>query len=109
MTFDDELLQDAQDDAQAVEYIKRHLPQELQEKFNDETLYYMLDLTEEYFAQSGVLDAQPDEDGYVDIDLEEIAAHLEKQAKKEGFCDFSKEELLFFVQAELDFEERQEN
>jgi len=34
MTIEEELLQDAQNDAQAVEYIKRHLPQELQEKFD---------------------------------------------------------------------------
>jgi len=109
MTIEEELLQDAQNDAQAVEYIKRHLPQELQEKFDDETLYYLLDLTEEYLAQSGILDAQPDEEGYVNIDLEEVAAHLEKQAKKEGFGKFDKEELLLFVQAEMDFEEEQEN
>lgn len=109
MTFEDELLQDAQFDTQAVEYIKQHLPQELLEKFDDEKLYYFLDLTEEYFAQSGILDAQPDEDGYVDIDLEEVATHLEKQAKKEEFGDFNKEELLLFVQAEMDFEEEQEN
>lgn len=109
MSFDDELLQDAQSDAQAVEFIKAHLPQELQEKFNDDALYYFLDLTEEYFAQSGILDAQPDEEGYVDIDLEEVAAHLAKQAKKEGFGDFSAEDLLFFVQAELDFEEEEED
>lgn len=109
MSFEDELLQDAQSDAQAVEYIKQHLPQELQDKFDEEALYYFLDLTEEYFAQSGILDAEPDEEGYVDIDLEEIAAHLAKQAKKESFGDFSAEDLLFFVQAEMDFEEEQEN
>ena len=39
MSFDDELLDDAQHDAQAVEYIRQHLPQELQETLDDERLY----------------------------------------------------------------------
>lgn len=43
MNLDEELMLDAQEDAEAVAYIKRHLPQELQEKFSEEQLYYFLD------------------------------------------------------------------
>ena len=39
MSLDDELLQDAQEDAATVAYIKTHLPQELQDKFDDDLLY----------------------------------------------------------------------
>lgn len=104
-TIDDELLQDAQEDAQAIAYIRQHLPQELQEAMNDELLYYFLDLTYDYYANSGILDATPDKDGYVEIDGEAIAAHLAKQAKKEGMGDFSTDDLLLFVQAQMDFED----
>lgn len=105
MTFDDELLQDAQADAQAVAYIRQHLPQELQEKIDDDQLYYFLDLTEDYLAESGALDATPDADGYVDIDLEAIATHLAKQSKKKKMGDYEADDLLLFVQALMDFEE----
>ena len=104
MSFDDELLDDAQHDAQAVEYIRQHLPQELQETLDDELLYYFLDLTVEYLAESEILDAEPDSDGFVEIDAEAIANHLAKKAKNEGMCDFSPSDLLLFVQAQLDFE-----
>ena len=40
---DDFLLEDA-DDEKTVEFIKNYLPQELKEKFEDDELYYFLDL-----------------------------------------------------------------
>lgn len=107
MNLDEELMQDAQEDAAAVAYIQKHLPQELQEQYDEETLYYFLDLIIEYYTESGILDAQPDKDGYVEIDEEAIADYLAKKAKKEHMDDFSAEDLLFVVQAHMDFEEEQ--
>lgn len=107
MNLDEELMQDAQEDAAAVAYIQKHLPQELQEQYEEETLYYFLDLIIEYYTESGILDAQPDKDGYVEIDEEAIADYLAKKAQKEHMGDFSAEDLLFVVQAHMDFEEEQ--
>ncbi len=105
MSLDDELLQDAQEDAATVAYIKTHLPQELQDKFDDDLLYYFLDLIVEYYAESGVLDATPDKDGFIELDEEEIANYLVKKAKKEKMGEFSPEDLLFVVQAQMDYED----
>lgn len=105
MSLDDELLQDAQEDAATVAYIKMHLPQELQDKFDDDLLYYFLDLIVEYYAESGVLDATPDKDGFIELDEEEIANYLVKKAKKEKMGEFSPEDLLFVVQAQMDYED----
>lgn len=105
--LDDELLQDAEDDARAVDYIRKHLPQELQEKFSEEQLFYFLDVIIEYYAESGVLDAVSDKDGYIEIDEEAVAAHVAKKAEKEGIGKFTVEELLFVVQAEMDYSEEQ--
>ena len=105
MSLDDELLQDAQKDAATVAYIKTHLPQELQDKFDDDLLYYFLDLIVEYYAESGVLDATPDKDGFIELDEEEIANYLVKKAKKEKMGEFSPEDLLFVVQAQMDYED----
>ncbi len=105
MSLDDELLQDAQEDAATVAYIKTHLPQELQDNFDDDLLYYFLDLIVEYYAESGVLDATPDKDGFIELDEEEIANYLVKKAKKEKMGEFSPEDLLFVVQAQMDYED----
>lgn len=105
MNFEEELLADAQEDAQAVEYIARHLPQELKETFSEEHLYYFLDLIVEYLSESGVLEKEADADGYVDIDEETMAKYLSKKAQKEGVGNFSPDDLLFVVQYYMDYEE----
>ncbi len=104
-SLEEELLLDAAEDAKAIAYIRQHLPQELQEKFSDEELYYFLDVIVEYYAESGILESQPDEDGYITIDEEAVALHLSKKAKKEGIGTFSPEDLLFVVKAEMDFQD----
>lgn len=105
MSFEDELLQDAQEDAMAVQYISKHLPQELQNLYSEEQLYYFLDLIIEYYTESGILDSTADKDGYIEIDEEAIADYIAKKAKKEGMGSFNPEDLLFVVQAQMDFEE----
>ena len=77
-TFEDELLQDAEDDARTIEYIKNYLPQDLKDKFSDEELYYFLDVIGEYYV--GVIDAAQDEDA-IDIDIDAVASHIAKQGQ----------------------------
>ena len=76
------LLEDA-DDEKTVEFIKNYLPQELKEKFEDDELYYFLDLIDEYYSESGILDAQPDNDGYVNIVLGR-GRSLHRERSQEG-------------------------
>lgn len=104
-SLDDELLQDAENDARAVAFIQQQLPQELKEKFSEDQLYYFLDLIADYYATSGVLDATPDKDGYVDIDIEKMATELSNQAAKEKMGVFTPEEISFVIEAEMDFAE----
>ena len=89
MAADDELMMDAADDARVVDYIRTHIPQELQERLTDETLYYLLDVLVEYYADSDLLDAEPDDEGFVSIDVDAIA-----------------EDIAFVVEAHLDAEEQ---
>ena len=99
---DDFLLEDA-DDEKTVEFIKNYLPQELKEKFEDDELYYFLDLIDEYYSESGILDAQPDNDGYVNIYFDEVAAYIAKEAKKDDTGAYDPEEILFVVQGEMEY------
>ncbi len=103
--FEEELLQDAEDDRLTVEYIKNYLPQEVKEKFTDDQLYYFLDVIVDYYAESGVLDAEPDKDGYIDIDVEAIAKHLAQQARKDRMGDFSVDDLRWVVEGEMEYAE----
>ena len=99
---DDFLLADA-DDEKTIEFIKNYLPQELKEKYSQDEFYYFLDLIDEYYAESGILDSKPDADGYVNIDLEEVSAYIVKEAKKDQMGEYDPEEILFEVQGEMEY------
>lgn len=99
---EDFLLNDA-DDEKTIEFIKNYLPQELKDKFSDDELYYFLDLIDEYYAESGILDAQPDTDGYIEIDLDKVVDYVVEEAKKDEMGEFDPEEILFVVQGEMEY------
>lgn len=103
-TIDDELIKAAEEDAQEVAYILNELPQDLKDKFTEDDIYYLIDLMLEYFSE-----AEADEEGFVDIDVEEVAKHLVGQAKKDKVGDFKAEDVFFVVQAELDYNESLDN
>ncbi len=103
--FDDELLKDAEDDARAIAYIYNYLPMELKEKFTEDELYYFLDVIIEYYTTSEVFNAEEDEDGYVEIDLDEVVNYIIKKAKKDPFGEYEHDDILFVVQGELAYSE----
>lgn len=105
MALEDDFLLDDVDDEKTIEFIKNYLPQDLKEKFSDDELYYFLDLIDEYYVESGVLEAQPDADGCVEIDLEKVVDFIIKEACKDKMGEYDPEEILFVVQGEMEYTE----
>ena len=101
----EDFLKDVLDDEKTIEYIKNYLPQELKEKFSDDEFYYFLDLIDEYYSESGILDVEPDEEGCVEVDLGQIVDYIIKEAHKDEMGDYDPEEILFVVQGELEYTE----
>lgn len=105
MGLEEDFLQDDFDAEKTIEYIKNYLPQDLKEKFTDDQLYYFLDLIDEYYVESGVLDAQPDNDGCIEIDLDKVVDYIISESRKNDMGEFIHEEILFVVQGELEYAE----
>lgn len=105
MGLEDDFFKDDLDDEKTIEYIKNYLPQELKEKFSDDEFYYFLDLIDEYYSESGILDVEPDEEGCVEVDLGQIVDYIIKEAHKDEMGDYDPEEILFVVQGELEYTE----
>ncbi|MCQ2073810.1 MAG: hypothetical protein MJY77_01290 [Bacteroidaceae bacterium] len=100
---DDEFRDEDLDDEKTVSYIRNTLPQELRERFPDDTLYYILDVINDYFATSGILDKEPDADGFIEIDNEAVADYIIREAKRDGMGNFDRDEVLLIVEAEADY------
>lgn len=95
----------AEEDCQTVEFIKNYLPQELKDKFTDELLFYMHDVMVDYFYESGILDQEPDDEGFIDVDTEAVANVILEQVRKDKMGDFTLDEVMWVVQGELEFGE----
>lgn len=99
----DEFLADDLDDEKTIEFIKGYLPQDLKEKFSDDELYYFLDVIDDYYANSGILDAKPDDEGFIDIDLDKVVDYVIKEAKKDEIGEYEHDDILFVVQGEMEY------
>lgn len=105
-SLDEELRLDAEENAREAKYIADSLPAELKDKFSIDEIYYFMDAILDYYFNSGVLDAQPDEEGFVDIDLQKVADYVCRKAEEEGVGTYSPDELFFVAQADMDFQEQ---
>ena len=77
--IDEEILKGAEEDAKEVAFILNYMGSENKELFTEEDIYYCLDVLLEYLEK---LNEKADQDGFIDIDTEEIAKHIQKKAKK---------------------------
>ncbi len=103
MALDDDFLLDDGDDEKTIAFIRNYLPQELKNRFSDDELYYFLDTISDYYVSSGCLDAEPDEEGYIDIDRDKIVDYVVREAEKNGIGTFTAEEILWVVQGEMEY------
>lgn len=106
--MEEDILGMAEDDVRTVEFIKAYLPQEVKPKFTDDDLFYFLDAIAEYYSESGVLEQEGDEEGYIEIDTEAVAKAIAEKAKQDKMSEFDIEDLIWIVQADLEFSETSE-
>ena len=102
-SIDDELLIDEQENRREVAFIRGQLPSELKERYTDDQLLWMIDTLVDYYVESGVLDTDDEE---VEIDLEQVAAHVCRQAEAERLPALDPQDVFFVVEADLDFQEQ---
>lgn len=103
-SIDNEILLGAEEDAKEVAYIYNYIGQENREKFSEADIFYCIDVTLEYLEN--LTSQEADADGFIDVNLEEIACHIEKKAQKEGMGPYDHDALILVVDAELEYNEQ---
>lgn len=102
-SVDDEILRGAEEDTKEVAFIQSRLGVENCEVFTEEDIYYCIDVLLEHLD---TLSDKADEDDCIDIDVEELARHIQKKAKKEGMGPYDLDALILLANAELDYNEQ---
>ena len=91
------------DEDESVKFIQNYLPQELKGKFSNDDIKYIVDLIYEFYESKGFLDDQASDDVEVDINEDELADFVVKNAKKDGVGKYTPEEIAFIVQGEMEY------
>ncbi len=95
-----EIIAMAEIDPEEIKYIRQHISAELNEKFSDDTLQYIVDVMFEYIEQK--------EDEEEDIILDDVAQYIVAMSKKENMGDFDANEIADIVDADFDFMESED-
>lgn len=88
------------DEDDAVKYIQKYLPQEMNGKFSDDDINYIIDIVYDFYESKGLMD-EIDEDTTIDIDEDEMIQYILKYTKKDKVNNFSEEDIAIIVQGEL--------
>lgn len=75
----------------------------MKNKFTDDDLYYILDVIVDYYTTSGCLDVEPDAEGYINIDQDEIVNYVVKEAANDGMGPYEADDVFFVVQGEMEY------
>ena len=59
-------------------------------------------MIDEYYISSGILEKETDEEGFVEVDIEDITRFIIKEAKKDDMGNYDPDEIFLIVQAEMD-------
>ena len=87
------------DEDESVKFIQKNLPEEMQNKFSDDEVNYIVDLVYEFYEEKGYLDE--DDDSEIEIDERELLNYVIKNAKKDQVRSFSNEEIEAIIAGEL--------
>lgn len=94
-----EIVEMAEYDPEEIKYIRQHISAELNEKFDDDTLQYIVDVMFEYIEQK---------DDEEDIILDDVAQYVVAMSKKENMGNFDANEIADIIDADFDFMESED-
>lgn len=92
------------DEDDSVKFIRKALPADLQKKFSNDDINYLVDLIYNFYDTKGYFEeGEGNDDELVDINEDELIAYVVKNALKDGVGRFEPEHIEMIVQAELDY------
>ena len=97
MSDDKKVLEYDEDDS--LKFIQEHLPEEMQNKFSDDEINYIVDLIYEFYEEKGFLDENDDTE--IEIDEDELLEFIVKNARKDAIREFTDEQIEAIVAGEL--------
>ena len=92
------------DDEESVKFIKKLLPDDLNQKFTDDDIIYIVDLIDDFYDSKGLIDFEDeDDDKDVDFDEDELINYVVTNALADGINKYQADDIELIVRAELEY------
>jgi hypothetical protein len=90
------------DEDASIKYIRSFLPQEMKDRFTDDSIVYILDLVDDYYMTNNIdIEALEEEE---DTEQEEkMIDYIIENAKNDGMGTFSAEEIVMVLNGEIEY------
>ncbi|MDR1115629.1 MAG: hypothetical protein LBL33_05700 [Tannerella sp.] len=90
------------DDDEAVEFIKNYLPEELNGKYSDDDINYIIDLIYDFYDSKGFIE-DGDDDKEVEINEDELIAYVIKNVLSDGIGEYDADDIPLIVEGEMEY------
>lgn len=91
------------DEDDVIKFIRNYLPQDYKEKFSDDNINYVIDIMYDFYDEKGFLSSNMSDNEIIELDEDELIDYVFKNTKKDGIFNFTREDISFIVQGELQY------
>ena len=92
------------DEEKAVEYIRKQLPADSAQRFDDDEILNVMDMIYDYYEDNGFLDMSL-EDGPDEVDVDDLLKYVKRLVAKDPQSPLTVDEVEAIVKAELEYED----
>jgi hypothetical protein len=90
------------DDDEAVEFIKNYLPEELNGKYSNDDINYIIDLIYDFYESKGFIEEE-DDDKEIEIDEDELISYVIKNVLSDGIGEYDADDISLMVRGEMEY------
>ncbi len=92
------------DESEAIKFIRKQLPADVQSKYSDDEINYILDVIYEFYEENGFMsEDEADDEETVEFSEEELLMYVMKCVQRDKIKPFTEEDVLSIIQGELDY------
>ena len=93
------------DEDDAIKFIRETLPKEVNEKYSDDEILYIIDIIWDWYERNGYLKIDAGVTDEEELDVEKLTAFVAKEIKKDGEVLMDPQDIDLIVRGELQYEE----
>ncbi len=97
------------DEDAAVKFIRKLLPAEVSERYDDDEILYVIDIIWDWYEKNGYLSLNSDVTDDEEIDVSKLTAYVKKELKNDGEVLMDPADVDLIVKGELEYEESLED